>query len=52
MTIRGPSFKAYTGLAKDVAGNLYGTTFQGGDLTKCKDPISPEGCGVVFKVTP
>jgi uncharacterized repeat protein (TIGR03803 family) len=30
---------------RDAAGNIYGTTFAGGDLTKCGD-----GCGVVFKV--
>jgi uncharacterized repeat protein (TIGR03803 family) len=34
------------GLIFDRAGNLYGTTNQGGS-TQC-----PQGCGVVFKVTP
>jgi uncharacterized repeat protein (TIGR03803 family) len=33
-------------LARDAAGNLYGTTFYGGDLG-C---WPPNGCGVVFKV--
>lgn len=36
------------GLVQDAAGNLYGTTAFGGDLS-C-DP--PNGCGVVFKLTP
>jgi uncharacterized repeat protein (TIGR03803 family) len=35
-------------LIRDTAGNLYGTTIEGGDL-KC---FPPSGCGVVFKVTP
>ena len=34
----------------DAAGNLYGTTFLGGDL-KCKDG-NGNGCGTVFKLTP
>lgn len=36
------------GLVRDKAGNLYGTTNQGGNLS-CK---APSGCGVVFKVDP
>jgi uncharacterized repeat protein (TIGR03803 family) len=32
----------YAGLVRDVAGNLYGTTFQGG----------VSGAGTVFKLTP
>jgi uncharacterized repeat protein (TIGR03803 family) len=36
-------------LAQDANGNLYGTTFFGGDL-KCGP--SGIGCGVVFKITP
>jgi uncharacterized repeat protein (TIGR03803 family) len=35
-------------LAMDGLGNLYGTTFQGGDLN-CQ---APKGCGTVFKITP
>ncbi len=35
------------GLARDSAGNLYGTTQQGGTSTACD-----VGCGVVFKLTP
>jgi uncharacterized repeat protein (TIGR03803 family) len=31
----------------DTAGNLYGTTFQGGSFTRCG-----RGCGIVFKLTP
>jgi len=34
------------GVIRDAAGNLYGTTEQGGDLT-CD---APYGCGVVFKL--
>jgi hypothetical protein len=39
----GPS----AGLIFDAAGNLYGTTSSGGDLT-CPDSVT--GCGVVFKL--
>ncbi len=35
------------GLARDSAGNLYGTTAQGGNSTGCD-----RGCGVAFKLTP
>lgn len=38
----------FAGLAVDAQGNLYGTTFIGGD-TNCN---RVQGCGVVFKVTP
>lgn len=38
------------GLIFDAAGNLYGTTPTGGDLTACLG--SSPGCGVVFKLTP
>jgi uncharacterized repeat protein (TIGR03803 family) len=34
------------GVTLDAAGNIYGTTFIGGD-TNCN---SPEGCGVVFQI--
>ena len=34
-------------LARDAAGNLYGTTADGGSSTACND-----GCGVVFKLDP
>jgi uncharacterized repeat protein (TIGR03803 family) len=32
----------------DAAGNLYGTTFGGGDVPEC----SGDGCGTVFELTP
>ena len=38
----------YSGLIGDSAGNLYGTTEYGGDLSGC----SRKGCGVVFKLSP
>ncbi len=37
------------GLTQDAAGNLYGTSTHGGDLTQC---IPDGGCGVVWKITP
>jgi uncharacterized repeat protein (TIGR03803 family) len=37
-------------LSRDAAGNLYGTTFLGGDLS-CTSPLGPgNGCGLVFKI--
>jgi uncharacterized repeat protein (TIGR03803 family) len=36
------------GLIFDAKGNLYGTTYNGGDLNLCYSG----GCGVVFKLTP
>jgi len=36
------------GLISDQAGSLYGTTYYGGDLSRCRG----NGCGVVFKLTP
>ncbi len=36
----------YAGLIMDGAGNLYGTTFQGGIYN------APYGCGTVFELTP
>lgn len=35
-------------LVEDGAGNLYGTTFWGGDMHACKD----QGCGVAFRLSP
>jgi uncharacterized repeat protein (TIGR03803 family) len=35
-------------LFRDKAGDLYGTTYHGGDVTTA----CPEGCGVVFKISP
>jgi uncharacterized repeat protein (TIGR03803 family) len=40
-----------TGLLRDEAGNLYGTTHGGGDITVPACSFNP-GCGVVFKVEP
>jgi uncharacterized repeat protein (TIGR03803 family) len=37
-----------SGLIMDATGNLYGNTYQGGDLS-CN---APNGCGTVFKLTP
>jgi uncharacterized repeat protein (TIGR03803 family) len=39
------------GLTFDSAGNLYGTTAEGGNLTDCSPPVGA-GCGVVFKLSP
>jgi uncharacterized repeat protein (TIGR03803 family) len=38
----------YGGLVFDAQGNLYGTTYYGGNLSDC----NYQGCGVVFKLTP
>lgn len=37
-----------SGLTFDAAGNLYGTTFAGGDTSKC----AQIGCGVVYRLSP
>ena len=39
-------------LIRDAAGNLYGTTVYGGDLSSDCPQQYQAGCGVVFKVTP
>ena len=39
----------FVGLVLDAQGNLYGTTFDGGDLS-CDDGGSQSGCGIVFKL--
>jgi uncharacterized repeat protein (TIGR03803 family) len=39
----------YGGLIFDAAGNLYGTTSEGGDYKACP---GAHGCGTVFKLTP
>src|SRR5579872_297343 len=38
-------------LVRDQAGNLYGTTEEGGDINS-SNCNPPQGCGTVFKVTP
>jgi uncharacterized repeat protein (TIGR03803 family) len=40
----------FAGVIRDAAGNLYGTTQDGGDLT-CNPSNVPPGCGVVFKLS-
>jgi uncharacterized repeat protein (TIGR03803 family) len=37
-----------TGLIRDSAGNLYGTTYAAGDLSRC----NLHGCGTVFQLSP
>jgi len=44
-TGNGDGSEPYAGLSMDRAGNLYGTTVNGGNLTNCEG-----GCGVVFKL--
>jgi uncharacterized repeat protein (TIGR03803 family) len=39
-------------LIADEAGNLYGATVLGGDVSCQLSPGNPPGCGVVFKVSP
>jgi uncharacterized repeat protein (TIGR03803 family) len=41
-----------TGLVRDSAGNLYGTTSEGGNGPCGPDPTKPIGCGTVFKLDP
>jgi uncharacterized repeat protein (TIGR03803 family) len=41
----------YGGLVFDAAGNLYGTTYEGG-VTNCIRGNVAYGCGVVFKLSP
>jgi uncharacterized repeat protein (TIGR03803 family) len=38
-------------LIRDAAGDLYGTTFSGGEVL-CMPLYGPRGCGTVFKLTP
>ncbi len=38
-------------LVRDKAGNLYGTTSEGGDM-ECADFINYGGCGTLFKIDP
>jgi uncharacterized repeat protein (TIGR03803 family) len=37
------------GVVRDSAGNLYGTTRNGGGISTCPDP---HGCGTVYKLAP
>lgn len=40
------------GLFLDASGNLYGSTFWGGNGTNCLESGYPSGCGVVFELSP
>lgn len=42
----------YSGLIRDQAGNLYGTTIAGGGGTCVGVAGAPDGCGTVFKLDP
>ena len=44
----------YGSLTLDAAGNIYGTTFLGGNSTArlCQPQRGPKGCGTVFKLSP
>jgi uncharacterized repeat protein (TIGR03803 family) len=44
---KGDGVYPYAGLTMDQAGNLYGTTFEGGSSPNCDI-----GCGTVFKIAP
>jgi uncharacterized repeat protein (TIGR03803 family) len=44
--MNGDGANPFGGLVRDTQGNLYGTTYQGGNLT-CGPPV---GCGTVFKL--
>jgi hypothetical protein len=45
---KGGSAGPWAGVIFDQAGNLYGTTNDGGDLSVC----GGQGCGVVFELAP
>ena len=40
------------GLFRDAAGNLYGVTAHGGNLSLCNVMGYAPGCGVIFKLSP
>jgi uncharacterized repeat protein (TIGR03803 family) len=43
----------YGGLVTDAAGNVYGTTSNGGSsLPRCRATAGGNGCGVIFKLNP
>jgi len=41
-----------SGVVIDAAGNLYGTTYDGGNGAGCTYNFGPVSCGTVFKLTP
>ncbi len=41
----------YSPVTLDSNGNIYGTTFAGGDLSECQG-FASRGCGVVWEITP
>jgi uncharacterized repeat protein (TIGR03803 family) len=43
-------FVPAAGLLRDAAGNLFGTTVEGGRITKACGGVQGGGCGVVFKL--
>jgi uncharacterized repeat protein (TIGR03803 family) len=42
----------YAGLVRDPAGNLYGTTYEGGNKGNCYGGFFYSGCGTVFEISP
>jgi|SRR5580658_988110 uncharacterized repeat protein (TIGR03803 family) len=40
------------GVVRDAAGNLYGTTYQGGNKGNCYGGFFYSGCGTVFEIAP
>jgi uncharacterized repeat protein (TIGR03803 family) len=42
----------FTNLIRDAGGNLYGTTFEGGNGTNPDCPYGATGCGTAFKIDP
>jgi uncharacterized repeat protein (TIGR03803 family) len=40
----------YAGLVRDASGNLYGTTYYGGNTAGCEN--GEKGCGLVFELSP
>lgn len=42
----------YAGVVRDAAGNLYGTTQEGGNKGPCYNGFFYSGCGTVFKISP
>jgi hypothetical protein len=47
-----PGYGPDAGVIRDSAGDVYGTTYFGGNINDCQGASQGEGCGVVFKITP